>query len=173
MLRRRRRLAILTAVCLTLSVGAYFGYNWFVHGRFIISTNDAYVRADMSILAPRVSGYVASVAVKANALVRTGDVLVRIEAGDYELAVQAADAKIATQDATIARMGKQLEAERAIVEQACAQLLAVRAWLKCGDGRAQIARDHGTQGGVCHGLCGCISGVDGLVLRHGVFVADG
>ncbi len=127
LLRRRRRLAVLAAVCLVLSIGAYFGYSWFVHGRFIVSTNDAYVRADMSILAPRVSGYVASVAVKANAFVKAGEVLVRIEAGDYELAVQAAAAKIATQDATIARIGKQLEAEHAMVAQAHAQLLAVRA----------------------------------------------
>ena len=127
LIRRRRRLAVFAVVAVMLGAGAYFGYDWFVRGRFIVSTNDAYVRADMSVLAPRVSGYVAEVAVKDNAHVKAGDVLVRIEADDYQLAVQAARSKITTQEATIARIGKQLEAERATVVQAQAQLRAAQA----------------------------------------------
>jgi membrane fusion protein (multidrug efflux system) len=110
-----------------LSYGAHLAYNWFVEGRFLVSTDDAYVGADTAIIAAKVSGHVTEVAVAQNASVHAGDLLVRIDDGDYRLAVDAAKAKIDTQDATIARIGQQVEAQKAVIAQAQAQIGAAQA----------------------------------------------
>ncbi|MCI4677841.1 HlyD family secretion protein [Rhodoblastus acidophilus] len=96
-------------------------------GRFIYSTDDAYVRTDLAIVSPKISGYVEKVEVVDNQHVKVGQVLARIDAGDYVLAVKAARQKVATQDATIARIRAQAEAQDAAVAQAAAQVQAARA----------------------------------------------
>ena len=91
--RRRLRNVVLTVGALALlAAGAWYGYYWWVAGRFIVSTDDAYVGAKNATLAAKVSGYVQSVAVEDNAHVRAGDVIARIDDGDYQLAVQTAQA---------------------------------------------------------------------------------
>lgn len=105
----------------------YYGLNWLFVGRYLVSTDNAYVGADMSIVAPRVSGYVANVSVPANAKVKAGDVLVTLDDGDYRLAVEQAAARLATQDASIERLQKQIVAAQAAVEQSKASLAATEA----------------------------------------------
>ena len=63
-------------------------------------------------------------------MVRTGDVIFRIDDGDYRIAVDAARTKIATQQATIDRIGRQVTAQESAVEQAKAQLVSAEAGLK-------------------------------------------
>ncbi len=112
---------------LALAAALYFGAQWLIVGRYLVSTDDAYLRADMSVLAAKVSGNVMQAPVKDNTAVKAGDVLLAIDDGDYKLAVDAARAKIETQDATIARLAQQVEAQRAGVEQAKAQIASVEA----------------------------------------------
>jgi membrane fusion protein, multidrug efflux system len=112
---------------LALLAAAYFGGNWLLVGRYLVSTDDAYLRADMSVLAAKVPGYITQAPVKDNTPVKAGDVLLAIDDGDYKLAVDAARAKIETQDATVARLGQQVAAQRAGVEQAEAQIVSVEA----------------------------------------------
>ena len=78
-------------------------------------------------IAAKVSGYVTSVAVTDNQTVSPGQLLATIDGGDYRLAVDAAQSKIATQEATIARIRMQADAQRAVIEQTEAQLTSVRA----------------------------------------------
>jgi membrane fusion protein, multidrug efflux system len=59
--------------------------------------------------------------------VKKGDVIAKLDDGDYRLALQAAQDKLATQESTIARIGRQAEAAQAQVAQAAAQLDATRA----------------------------------------------
>ncbi len=114
-----RKKLILIAVALALFAGgAWYGVDWFVTGRFLVSTDNAYVGADMNIVAPKVAGYVADVPVKANQLVRLGDVLVRLDGGDYRLALDQAEARLGTQDATIERLDKQIVAAATAIDQA-------------------------------------------------------
>ena len=114
-----RKKLILIAVALALFAGgAWYGVDWFVTGRFLVSTDNAYVGADMNIVAPKVAGYVADVPVKANQLVRLGDVLVRLDDGDYRLALDQAEARLGTQDATIDRLDKQIIAAATAIDQA-------------------------------------------------------
>jgi membrane fusion protein (multidrug efflux system) len=106
-------------------------------GRFLVSTDDAYVGADTSILAAKVGGHILAVEVGTNQPVKAGDVIARIDDGDYVLALKAADDKIATQQATIDRYGEQISAGQASVDQAKAQLVADEAELN----RSQLEFD--------------------------------
>jgi membrane fusion protein, multidrug efflux system len=126
--KRSLRRFILPLILLAgLGYGAHMAYDWFVEGRFLVSTDDAYVGADTAIIAAKVSGHVTEVAVAQNASVHARDLLVKIDDGDYKLAVNSAKAKIDTQDATIARIGRQVEAQNAVIAQAEAQIGAAQA----------------------------------------------
>src|SRR5262249_46357011 len=83
--RPRRRLpmrvAAIAAGLLVLGAGSYFAHYWWTTGRYIVSTDDAYVGARSSTLSPKVSGYIAEVAVEDNAHIRAGDIVARIDDG--------------------------------------------------------------------------------------------
>jgi membrane fusion protein (multidrug efflux system) len=123
--RRMRLLA--GAAGLVLAVAGGYGYHWWTFGRFIVSTDDAYVRANNTTLAAKVSGYVANIPIADNASVRAGDVIAVIDDGDYRLAVDSAREKVATQEASIERFARQIAAQEASVEQARAQLASAQA----------------------------------------------
>jgi membrane fusion protein (multidrug efflux system) len=126
---KRKQVLIGIGALLALAVAAY-GVHYFLVGRFFISTDDAYVRANNTTLGARVAGHVAAILPGDNVVVRTGDVIFRIDDGDYRIAVDAARTKIATQQATIDRIGRQVTAFQSAVEQAGAQLASAEAGLK-------------------------------------------
>lgn len=118
---------ILAVLAAALAFGGYEGYHWWTEGRFMVSTDDAYVQADITILSAKISGYVASVAVTNNQNVKAGDMIAKIDDGDYRLALQSAKDKLATQQSAIARVDRQVEAGRASVAQADAQVVSAEA----------------------------------------------
>jgi membrane fusion protein (multidrug efflux system) len=122
--RKRILMGVAAAVLLAAS---WFGYDYMTTGRFLVSTDDAYVRAYNTTLGAKVSGYVSEFLVEDNTKVRAGEVIARIDDGDYRLAADSARDKVATQEATIARFDRQIDAQRAAVEQAKAQLVSVQA----------------------------------------------
>ncbi len=107
-----------------------YGVYFVLVGRFYVSTDDAYVRANNTTLGARVSGHVAAILPRDNSIVRADDVIFRIDDGDYRIAVDAARSKIATQQATIDRIGRQVTALESATEQAKAQLASADAALK-------------------------------------------
>ena len=125
--RRKKRVVLPLLLLAGLGGGGYEGYRYFVEGRFLVSTDDAYVKADMSTIAAKVGGYVALVPVVDNTVVTKGQVLARIDDGDYVNAVETAQARIATQEATVARIGRQVAAGAAAVDQAKAMLVSAKA----------------------------------------------
>ncbi|MBB3772130.1 membrane fusion protein (multidrug efflux system) [Angulomicrobium tetraedrale] len=129
--RRRGHKRLVLGVLLVAALGGigYYGAHWWRVGRFMVSTDDAYVGADTSILAAKVGGHIQSLEVETNHPVKAGDVIARIDDGDYILALKAAQAKIATQQATVSRFGEQIAAGQANVDQAKAQLVSVEAEL--------------------------------------------
>ncbi len=126
--RSRRRLALGAAgLALLVGLGGWYGTHWWRVGRFEVSTDDAYVRADATTLAAKISGYIATIAVADNSPVRAGDIIATIDDGDYRLAAEAAERKVATQQASVDRLARQIPAQEAMVEEARAQLASAQA----------------------------------------------
>jgi membrane fusion protein, multidrug efflux system len=129
----RRRIILGTGLVVVLAAAGWYGEHWWTVGRFRVSTDDAYVYAHNTTLAAKVPGYVAEIRVADNARVHAGDVIASIDDGDYRLAVDQARDKVASQEATIARIGRQVDASRAAVDQAKAQLASVEAGMVRAD----------------------------------------
>jgi membrane fusion protein (multidrug efflux system) len=123
----KRRLVMMGIGALLALAAAAYGVNYILVGRFYVSTDDAYVRANNTTLGARVSGHIAAILPRDNAVVHVGDVMFRIDDGDYRIAVDAARTKIATQQATIERIGRQATAMESAVAQAGAQLVSAEA----------------------------------------------
>ncbi|MES0171980.1 HlyD family secretion protein [Mesorhizobium sp. M0006] len=133
-----------------LSAGAWYGYDYWTDGRFLISTDDAYVQADMSFVSPKISGYVDQVKVSENQQVKAGDPLLTIDDGDYRIAVAQAEAQIATLAKTLDRIDAQTKAAHASLQQAQAQKVADQAAAdnaaRAQQRAAQLVKTHvGTQ----------------------------
>ncbi len=125
---RLRRLAMIGAALLVVGgAGGTYGYHWWTVGRFVESTDDAYVGAHNTTLAAKVAGYVSSIAFEDNTRVHAGDVIATIDDGDFVLAANSARDKVATQQATVDRIGQQVVAQQAAVDQAKAQLASAQA----------------------------------------------
>jgi membrane fusion protein (multidrug efflux system) len=104
-------------------IGAFgYGFHWWTVGRFIESTDDAYLQADAMTAAPKVSGYVAEVYVGDNQSVKAGDPLVRLDSRQYQAALDQANATIAARQADIERGQAELAQQQANIAQARAQL---------------------------------------------------
>jgi membrane fusion protein, multidrug efflux system len=125
--RSRRKLVLAAIVLAAAGTGGWFGYHYLTVGRFLVTTDDAYVQAYNTTLAAKVAGYVASVPVTDNTYVHAGDVIATIDDGDYQLAVDSSREKVTTQEATVARMAHQIAAQEAAVAQAKTQLLSNQA----------------------------------------------
>jgi membrane fusion protein (multidrug efflux system) len=126
-----KRKFVLTGVAALLALAvAGYGVHYVLVGRFLVSTDDAYVRANNTMLGARVTGHIAAILSGDNAPVHAGDVIMKIDDGDYRIAVDAARTKIATQEATIARIGRQIAAFESQVEQAQANVVSAEAGLK-------------------------------------------
>ena len=128
--RQRLRSVLLGvgAVGLLAAAGLY-GQYWWTTGRFLVSTDDAYLQADNVIISPRVSGYISSVLVTDNEPVHAGQVLARVDDRDYRTAVAAAQADVAAQEASIANMTQQIAEQQLLVSEARATVEADQAAL--------------------------------------------
>jgi membrane fusion protein (multidrug efflux system) len=123
----RKRLILLALLVIVGGGAAYKGYDWYTRTRFLVSTDDAYVKADTAVIAAKVSGYISFVSIIDNQPVKAGDLLVKIDDGDYKLAVDAAQRKVQTQDSTIERIAAQVRAQGPVIDQARAQLASAEA----------------------------------------------
>jgi membrane fusion protein (multidrug efflux system) len=126
-LSRLRKTAVMSIVGVVAALAAGFVYHYVTVGRFMVTTDDAYVRAYNTTLAAKVSGYIAKVHVEENTHVRAGDLIASLDDGDYRLAATAARDKMVTQEATVDRVGRQVIAQQANVSQARAQLASTQA----------------------------------------------
>lgn len=100
---------------------------WYLEGRHWESTDNAYVEADMAVIAAKVPGYVASVEVKDNQPVKAGDPLVRIVDADYRAALAKAEAEVERLTRERGAAGARVLAEADAITQAQAALMAAEA----------------------------------------------
>jgi membrane fusion protein (multidrug efflux system) len=113
-----RRLLLGATALVVLAGAVYYGSWYWTMGRFQESTDDAYVKADSTIIAPKVSGYLRQVAVSDNEPVRAGQTLAQIDDRDYTVALKQADANVAAARATVANINANIEQQGAVVAQA-------------------------------------------------------
>jgi membrane fusion protein (multidrug efflux system) len=126
--KKKRRSLVLPIVALAiLAGGASYGYEWSTNGRFMVSTDDAYIEGDIATISPKVTGYVAKVNVVANQQVKAGDVLATLDNGDYQNALDQAEAQIATEKLSLSRIDAQIEGAKAALAQARASKVALEA----------------------------------------------
>jgi membrane fusion protein (multidrug efflux system) len=123
----KRKFVLMGIVSLLALAALSYGAYYTLVGRFYVSTDDAYVRANNTLLGARVSGHIAAILPGDNVLVRAGDVVFKIDDGDYRIAVDAARSRIATQQATVDRIGRQITAMESAAEQMRAQLASAEA----------------------------------------------
>jgi membrane fusion protein (multidrug efflux system) len=158
--RKRRLRSVLLAlggVALLLAAGVY-GYGWWTNGRFMVSTDDAYLQADSVAISPEVAGYIAAVLAQDNEQVAPGQVLARIDDRDFRAALASAqanaDAAAAGVDVLVQQMAQQTYAiaeARAAVASDQASLAFARqnfgryaTLAQSGAGTVQQAQQSGT-----------------------------
>jgi len=118
------RFVVLAAV---LATAAYYGNEYWQVGRFQVSTDDAYVQADMSLIGTKLAGYVKALPFPDNSAVKAGDVILRLDSGDYELALATAKARVETQTATLATNAQQILAQQEQIKASEGQLASAQA----------------------------------------------
>lgn len=119
---KKRRGFILPVILLAIAgAGGWYGYNYWIDGRFMVSTDDAYIQGDIATISPKVSGYVEKVNAVANQHVKQGDTLVTLDAGDYHIAVEQAKAQINSAKLSLTRIDAQIVGAEAALKQAEAQ----------------------------------------------------
>jgi membrane fusion protein (multidrug efflux system) len=124
---KRNLLLIASAsfVALAVWVGGY----WLTRSRFIESTDDAYVGGEVTALSSKVAGFIQAVAVEDNQSVKTGDLLLKLDDRDYRAQLARAEASVAAQRAGLANLDAIRRLQRAVIEQASADVAATTAEL--------------------------------------------
>jgi membrane fusion protein, multidrug efflux system len=115
---------------LGIVAAAEFGTEYWRTGRFMVTTDDAYVQADSTLIAPRVSGYISEVRVADNQAVKAGQVLARIDDRDYRTALRQAAADREAAESELRSIDAQLALQDAMIEQANQQVAAADAALQ-------------------------------------------
>ncbi|MGO8370607.1 HlyD family secretion protein [Rhizobium ruizarguesonis] len=128
--RRIVKRAVLAAALLAgVAFAGDFGYRYWTVGRFIESTDDAYVKADYTTVAPKVAGYISQVLVNDNDQVKAGQVLARIDDRDFQAALSQAKADVKAAEAAITNIDAQIALQQSVIEQARATIDASQASL--------------------------------------------
>jgi membrane fusion protein (multidrug efflux system) len=125
-----RRAALAFAAALGVAGATAFGRYYVTTGRYLETTDDAYVKADSTIIAPKVSGYIAEVLVADNEPVKAGQVLARIDDRDFKTALNQAKADVAASEAAIRNLDAQIELQEPLIQQQAAEVGATEANLK-------------------------------------------
>jgi membrane fusion protein, multidrug efflux system len=119
-LRRRPVVSAIGAVLLASVIAG--GYLYTDYARHFETTDDAFIAARQSTLAPKVSGYVTGVPVTDNQHVTAGQVIARLDDRDYRVALAQAEAQVAAANASIENVDAQLDVQQAQIAANQAQV---------------------------------------------------
>jgi membrane fusion protein (multidrug efflux system) len=125
-----KRAALALVLALGIAGAADFGYDYLTHGRYLETTDDAYVKADSTIISPKVSGYIAQVLVGDNEKVKAGQLLAVIDDRDFRTALDQANADVAASEAAVRNLDAQITLQQPVIEQGTADIAAAEANLK-------------------------------------------
>ena len=125
-----KRVALGLALAVGIAAAADFGYGYLTTGRYLESTDDAYVKADSTIISPKVSGYIAQVLIGDNQPVKAGQLLARIDDRDFKSALDQAHADVDASAAAVRNLDAQIALQQPIIEQGTADVAAAEANLQ-------------------------------------------
>jgi membrane fusion protein, multidrug efflux system len=117
--------AVFGVVLVLIAAGVY----WFTVLRFLQTTDDAYVGGDVTVMAPKVNGFVAELLVHDNQPVKANQVLIRLDARDYDAKLAQATAEVDSARAAVTELQARSELQNAVINQSQAELRASAAEL--------------------------------------------
>jgi membrane fusion protein, multidrug efflux system len=133
----RRKILLVLAVLLVIGA-VILGWRWYSHGRFVETTDNAYIEADISVVAPKVAGYIAQVAVADNQPVKRGDLLLTIQPDEFAARLNAAQTAIQVAEAMRVSAAADLQRQSAAITESAAAIDAARAnWQRARDDLAR------------------------------------
>src|SRR5437667_3645432 len=122
-----RHVVLIVLLIMALAVGAGTGWHWWTAWRFQQSTDDAYVQSDITVISPKIEGYIKEVRVEENQPVSAGQVLIVVDGRDFAAKMAQAEAAVATQEAIVATYASRLGSQQAMIEQASATVQSTEA----------------------------------------------
>ncbi|MGB9089812.1 MAG: biotin/lipoyl-binding protein, partial [Pseudomonas farsensis] len=129
----QKRKTLFIGAVLAVAVLAAIAGPWLFGSDHRQSTNDAYVSADYTVVAPKVAGFIKEVLVEDNQQVSAGQLLATIDARDYQAALDAAEAQLLVAKAQSLDARATLDRQAALIAQAQAAVNAAAAEVAFAD----------------------------------------
>lgn len=140
------RTALFTAVLgAALLLAGILGVSWWLNQRHLVTTDNAYVKASITVISPKIEGYVEEVAVFNNTPVEKGDLLVRFDSEPFEAAVAAAAADVESSEAEISAAEAEAAATAAAVDNARDRYSLQRALIRQDEASVEAAKARAEQ----------------------------
>jgi membrane fusion protein (multidrug efflux system) len=133
---RTRRILLLVGLALG-AIALVWGVEWFLRGRYLQSTDDAYLKADAVTVAPTISGYVQQVFVGDNQVVRVGQPLLQVDARSYDAVLAQSQATVDSRKADVQRAKAEADQQQASIAQAAAQVAVAQAAARFASGQVE------------------------------------
>lgn len=135
---KRSRWVLLSLLIVAVVAALLWAGQWWLVGRFIESTDDAFLQADSMTVAPKVGGYIAQVLVGDNQTVTAGQPVARLDDRKYRAAFDEAQATVAARQADVAKAEADLVQQDASIAQSRADMQGAQA--DAGHAKAQVQR---------------------------------
>jgi len=136
-----KRVAVTVAAIAVVAAAAFYGWSWYERAQIVQTTNDAYVRGEITGISPRVTGYATEVLVDDDMAVKAGQVLARIDPRDFRMAVQKAQAALEQAKASLSQIAAERELQTSKIAVAEAALRSAQAQAKNADIRLSRATE--------------------------------
>ena len=125
-----KKVAIPLLLIAALGTAGVYGLRWYQHGRYIETTDNAYVKADSVALRPEIAGRIKQVAVVENQRVKQGDLLIQLDPADYEAQLAQAGAESAVAQAALVDVQEQVNLQHKKLDESRASIEAAKAELQ-------------------------------------------
>jgi membrane fusion protein, multidrug efflux system len=124
-----KRTAAGIALVAGLAAAANLGHDYWKVGRFLQSTTNAYIRADYTVVSPKITGHIIEVLVQDNEPVTAGQVVARVDDRDFRVALAQAKADVASDDAELGNLDARIAQQQSAIDQEKAEIAAGKASL--------------------------------------------
>ena len=122
-----RKVILIIGLLVVIAAGAGAGWRWWTEWRFQQATDDAYVQSDVTVVSPKIEGYLKEVRVEENQPVKAGDVLFVVDDRDFAAKVAQSQATVATEEAMVATYASRRKLQQSMIDQAQATVQSAEA----------------------------------------------